>query len=347
MSRHVAVCLLVLLAASVSTAVTQDATRVQELIAQLKNKDEAVRLKAAKELGKLKEKAKDAIPALTIAASKDEDEDVRAVAKKSLEAIKDAVGQGDKDKLNEVLVPLIKDLKGKSAEKRIAALDKLADLGTKAWDAGPDVVEFGILKAPPAVQEAATATLEKIDPEAYKPIVTLIVDKSELNKVEAIERLGALGRKGKSAMPLLKQLYVQLVNNDPFVGRAAATLHAMTKIAPDDKVVIDTVLDLVSRPVHPQRRTSPRQLLVQPTFNLPPRSIAIELLRELEIENKKKVTALIAALNDPECRVLAATELGKLGADAKDAVPVLTKLKLDSDRAVRDAAAAAIELIKQ
>jgi hypothetical protein len=44
----------------------------------------------------MKEKAKIAIAALTVAASRDADEDVRSVAKRSLEAIKDAIAQNDK-----------------------------------------------------------------------------------------------------------------------------------------------------------------------------------------------------------------------------------------------------------
>jgi hypothetical protein len=110
----------------------------------------------------------------------------------------------------------------------------------------------------------------------------------------------------------------------------------MTKIAPDDKGVIETVLELVSMPV-----------ARQPRSNLPPRSPAIELLPEIKTDNKKRVAALITALNDPTCRAQAATELGKLGPAAAAAVPLMTKLKLDSDKAVRDAASAAIDLIKQ
>jgi HEAT repeat protein len=337
MSRHVAVFLFTLVAtlAVISTAMAQDATAVQELITKLKDKDEAVRLKAAKDLGKMKEKAKDAIPTLTITASRDADEDVRAVAKKALEAIKDALDQGEKDKIREVLDPLVKDLKGKDAEKRVSALDKLADLGTRARDAGADVVEFGVLNSTPSIREVATATLEKIDPEAHKLIVTVLIDKEERHKLDAIQGLEALGRKGKSGLPVLKYYYVQKVTNDRSGGRyAGVALQAMTKIAPDDKGVIDTVVAVVLKPL-------------QANLALPARSLAIELLPDLKMEKKNKVVALVAALDDPVCRAQAVTALGKMGPDAKDALPVLTKLKLDGDKAVREAAAAAVELIKE
>jgi HEAT repeat protein len=50
---------------------------------------------------------------------------------------------------------------------------------------------------------------------------------------------------------------------------------------------------------------------------------------------------------DEAVRRRAAKELGKLGPDARAALPVLTKLKLDPDLQVREAATTAIELIKQ
>jgi HEAT repeat protein len=64
---------------------------VPALIRQLKDKDDFVRLKAAKSLGKLGVDAKDAIPALLETSTKDEDVDVRSVAKQALEKINDAV----------------------------------------------------------------------------------------------------------------------------------------------------------------------------------------------------------------------------------------------------------------
>ena len=62
---------------------------------------------------------------------------------------------------------------------------------------------------------------------------------------------------------------------------------------------------------------------------------------------REQVAALIGALTDPECRAQAATALGHMGADAKEALPLLTKLKLDEDKAVREAAAAAINQISE
>src|SRR5262249_29606383 len=72
---------------AVSEILGGDSNSVEGLIRALKDKDEAVRLKAAKGLGRMGEEAKGAIPALT-QALKESDEDVRRVAAAALDKIK-------------------------------------------------------------------------------------------------------------------------------------------------------------------------------------------------------------------------------------------------------------------
>ncbi len=110
----------------VSASFAYRAPSVESLIKQLKDKDEVVRLKAAKELGKLGTDAKDAIPALT-EALKDTDEDVRSVAKKAIALIKDAVAAIDKSSALKVLTDCLKDAKSKDEEtqkKRVCGIGK-------------------------------------------------------------------------------------------------------------------------------------------------------------------------------------------------------------------------------
>ncbi len=77
------------------------------------------------------------------------------------------------------------------------------------------------------------------------------------------------------------------------------------------------------------------------------RSSGLELIDRITTTNAKRVTALIAATAaEPFQRVTAVEKLGKIGADAKPALPTLTMLKLDSDTKVREAATKAIEAIK-
>lgn len=114
------------LAPSTMSADDPNPDDVAELIAHLKDPDETVRLKAAKELGKLKAKAKPALETLGKVAESDPDEDVRSVAKMSRAAIRDA---SETDPVAQKLAAAKDDYKA-AAEKARAGL--LADLKRKA-----------------------------------------------------------------------------------------------------------------------------------------------------------------------------------------------------------------------
>ena len=175
---------------------------VEQLIKQLRDKDEAVRLKAAKELGRLKEKAKDAIPALT-AATEDPDEDVQAVAKKSLAAIKGAIGADEKGEL----APLIKDLKSKDYKVRLKALDTLEKKGEDAKDAAKPICEAIIQDQNPKVALAALTTLEKVQPDLYKHVSVLLLDQAGYHRRQALGELAKMGEKAAPSIPILLAKY--------------------------------------------------------------------------------------------------------------------------------------------
>lgn len=319
---------------------------VEKLIKQLSDPDETVRLKAAKELGKLKEKAKDAIPALTL-ATKDADEDVRSVAKKALAAVKEAVGDEDAEKINERLVPIIKELQAKDNKVRLAAIAKLEEMGAEAKPAGAALVEFGMLNINPKVQEAATAAFEKIDPVIHKEVLTILVDENLANRDRAVENLKSLGVRAKSAVPVIKLYHNnlsqglapgpggKLVLRKVFTRTPPHTLKALVAIAPDDTDVQRIVLNLVGGSDDASRGGIER-------------SEAILIMHSLKLENKQKYASLMAGLAASKGqRSLLIQELGKLGTDAKAALPVLQQLKTDKEAAVRAAANAAIEAIKE
>lgn len=107
---------------------------VAKLIAQLKDRDETVRLKAAKELGKLKARAKPALEALGKVAESDPDEDVRSVAKNSRTAIRDAV---ETDPVAQKLAAAKEEYKAAAEKARaglLADLKKKEDAAQKAGD---------------------------------------------------------------------------------------------------------------------------------------------------------------------------------------------------------------------
>jgi HEAT repeat protein len=344
---------------------------VDALIKQLSDKDESVRLKAAKELGKLKEKAKDAIPALKVATT-DADEDVREVAKKALAAIKEATDKIDAAKVDEKLVPLIKDMRSKDNKVRLAAIAKLEELGADAKPAGAAIVEYGMMSPNTAVKNAANAAFEKIDPLVHKEIITVYYDEDEEKKNAAVTSLQLMGSKAKAAVPIIKGYHQFLVGKHRYTP--SNTLAALVKIAPDDESVQAAILALVGGSDSALPRSNIRgrdrefvvklmhELKIDDKQKLAPlvsgiaaagrfyerdREMMIAELGKLRVENKEKYPALMMALSKNMTeRALIINELAKLGTDAKGALPVLMALKTDKEEAVRIAANNAIEAIK-
>lgn len=375
MPKPLAIALLALsLGLLVATCSTSSAApaEVEALIKQLSDKDESVRLKAAKELGKLKEKAKDAIPALKVATT-DSDEDVREVAKKALAAIKEATEKIDAAKVDEKLLPLIKDMRSKDNKVRLATIAKLEDLGADAKPAGAALVEFGMMSPNAAVKNAANAAFEKIDPLVHKEIITVYYDEDEDKKNAAVTSLQLMGGKAKAAVPIIKGYHQFLASKSR--RTPSHTLTALVKIAPDDESVQTAILGLVGGSdallPHGYFRGSSRAFIVNlmhelkiddkqklaplvtglavagTRFDGKDREMMIAELGKLRIENKEKYPALMTALSKNVTeRALIINELAKLGADAKAALPVLMALKTDKEEAVRTAANNAIEAIK-
>lgn len=371
--------------ASLSSLVAADTPpEVAKLIEQLKDRDETVRLKAAKELGKLKEKAKDAIPALT-AATSDSDEDVRLVAGKSLALIKEATGKGapakgDAAKADAKVALLIKEMQSKDAKVRIAAIAKLEELGEEAKPAGAALVEFGMLSTLKGVKEAAAAALEKIDPVPYKHIATLCFDTELLKTIVAIDELGKLGEDARSALPVIKKMYISNVTPRLPGQRVSIPVHmlnAMAKISPEDQSVGKLVLEAVgyagwfditrslNRRVRDGDISVAAVLLTKSikasdkdkaaalangaatVFYTEDRKVMIDEIGNLDIDNKSKLALYLGLLKSFKAdRAIAIAKIGELGADAKTALPVLLGLKTDKEEAVRSAASAAIEAIK-
>jgi HEAT repeat protein len=298
------------------------------------------------------------------------------VAKKSLAAVQEAGGKADGPKVDEGVATLIKDLKGKDQKVKLAAIAKLEAMGEKAKPAGAALVEFGMMSATAAIKAASTAAFEKIDPEVYKHVVTILVDEDLKQRGRAVEALAAMGTDAQAAAPAIKWLHQLIFNTTK--QAPAFTVDALVKIAPDDVAVQGMILQLVGGPDNVLPEWPGREFaLLNPT----PRKPMLALLEKIGIEDKRKVPALVAGIGNCEFpedeALLVATlggltldgkdkcaallkglakahtkraqvveQIGKLGADAKAALPTLKALKTDKEQAVREAATAALEAIK-
>jgi hypothetical protein len=228
-------------------------------------------------------------------------------------------------------------------------LGKIAELGPKAAEAAEALVEIMMDKSPAARSKAATA-LEAVDPEIHRLVMTLFIGQ---HKIKALERIADMGTDGKAALPVVLKIAMSPypVGNDvrPDPSLHLAALTAMRKIAPDDKRVAKVILTLASR-------TQKVRVFVNPydTNNLalqnPDNTIrlaALKNLDEMDIAAKEKVPALMTALREPACLMLAIRALERMGPDASAALPALRPLMNSPNDVVRDAATTAVRKIEK
>jgi HEAT repeat protein len=289
--------------------------------------DDVIRLKAIQTLAEVGKDSPEIVQAL-VDASKSSDDRVRKAAKDALDKLQGPAAKKKREKVD----ALVKEVKSKDKAARLKAMDDLAAMGPEAKEAGQALVE-AMLDKTPAIATKAGDALEKIDPDVYKLVLTLAIDRDARARENAIDSLAKLGAEGKAAVPVL---FVASLN----VEHASHALQALTKVAPNDARVIDAVLR--NLPVAPAEIAKGERFIT----NSGPRATAISVLDSVTIPPTKSVPALISAMNDPRVRVDAINALGKIGPKAHESVPVLSKLKRDSSENVRDAAGKALEKIE-
>ena len=209
------------------------AKAVAGLAKLLKDGDDVTRRQAAQALGEAGLAAK-AVRHDLDDATNDSDEGVRREARKAVAAIDAAAVEDKKAQTRQKLVPLLKDLKDKSAAVRQKALEGIAVLGPDAVDASEQVLDKLTDKSP-AVQRAALDALEKVNPPLYKPMLTVMVDQNLQAKYLAIQQLGKMGPDAKATVPFLIRRYQTQAadaNFRDYYGRII--LKALQSIDPDN-----------------------------------------------------------------------------------------------------------------
>jgi HEAT repeat protein len=280
----------------VGGAVPQTKDDVPKLIKELKDKDEIVRLKAAKALGKLGADAKDAIPALT-EALKDSDEDVRSVAKQALAKIKEVVQASEKSDTLVLLAQHLKDTKSVDTDVRSKAILGLAKLlktddETVRSTAAKALGEAG-LAAQPVLKElndSAKDPVEGVRREARKAISAIETAIAEEQKAKTLEKLAPLLKDLKDKNPAVRQKAIESIAEMGADASAASEqlINALNDKAP---AVQQSALDALEK--------------VNPALHKP----VLTLLVDMNFQTKMD----------------AVKELGKLGSDAKPAIPLLLR----------------------
>jgi len=311
---------------------------VPALTALVSGKDKWVSLHAVSALGKMGQGAKDAVPAL-IAALKEPDRNVR------LHAV-GALGEMG-PQAREAVPALIEALR--DIRIREATLEALEKIGLETPEAAPalvsilrveglyafaaeNLVAIGRQAVPPLIRalqgqdldnrETAARILADIGPQARAAVPALIealTDQDRGLRVQAAITLGEIGPSAKEAVPALFEAL-----KDPKTYEAS--MRALERIGFDSKVAIPELIEAL-------KYEDLRTYAAQGLLDIGPETIP-ELIRALEGDYGP-------------VQAYAAWILGKMGPDAKAAVPALTDALWDRDKQVRGTAQWALQEIKK
>jgi HEAT repeat protein len=243
-------------------------------------------------------------------------------------------------------------------KSREQAIDQLADLGSKAKPAVPQLIEA--LKAKePGIRWRAARALGEIGPGAAagaEPLAGALKDSDIHVRSHAAYALGAIGEASQKYVAALAAL---ITDPDPHVRRAA--IRAIDRIHPDSEEIVTDIAAALSAADPSVAVAAVRSLAAYGKQALP---AAIKVLRDSEPKSKARywacvllaefgadaadaVEPLVGALSDEDVgiRMQATLALGHIGPSAKAAVPALSKELDDPLTGVAYTAAYALGMI--
>jgi HEAT repeat protein len=252
---------------------------------------------------------------------------------------------------NPDLARLVRRLRSENATDRIQAANELASLGEAARPAARALCEAA---TDDQVRQAAIEALEKIQPALAKPITTLLVDSQAHNCIAAAEKLAAMGDSASPAIPVLIWHAKNAPIRFPYRENLPLDIQALTKIGPTDPETVRAIIDHVQSPVTRKAnlvRDQEERVVALKALGALSRNQG-SLRREIVVCLEKALTECERE-NNPEnyyhIDLCLATirSIAEFGSDAKQAIPLLKRLKLDKDMQVRQAAASALEQIEK
>ncbi len=341
---------------------------VPGLIEKLRDRDPAVRSKAATALNQLGPEAKDAIPAL-VATLQDEDAVVRQKA---------VIAMGLIRAHPEVAIPALrKAVKDRGALPEAegtsiteAAIIAIGNYGPAAKDAVPDLLELarGEDYSPKQLAVGALGRIRS-NPEQVIPLLRDILERKNEGylKASAASSLSAFGPDPRSLALILKALPCEDVE-DPYRKRViqASLVRDIGRMSEYAQPVVGQLVAIFTdrkAAYHWQVRHSALQAITDlgPLAKeaAPPlveclgsRDFAIyerDIVKALDSIGDDAIDPLIRNLQNPsdQARRATAEALGELGPKAAAAIPALEQAAQDQNLRVRDRAAEALKKIKQ
>ena len=318
---------LIALSAGVDAQLSSEAKPPADPIEALQDPDAAVRLEAARAIGKLGPKAQSAVPAL-VKALGDDDADVRAGAARAIGAI----GPAAKSAVP-ALLEALKDqgyflgARGELPSEVpvwVAVSEALGDVGPAAL---PELIA-ALKDEHPQVFAGAANAIHRIGPEAkeaVEPLVKLVKKDDAFARRAGIYGLMGIGPEAKAAVPAL----IEALDHEHFHTQYWAC-RALREIGPGAKAAVPVLVRLLKDDMASVRRHAAQAL----------GGIGPEI-------GEEAIASLTAALKDPTepVREDAAIALGKIGPPAKAAAPALEKALAKGPLAARAPGARSLWLI--
>lgn len=225
---------------------------------------------------------------------------------------------------------LTEQLRSKDSKKQIEAANSLKSLGVSANSATEALCEMS-LSANHDVRQASLEAIESIRPDLHPHITTMVVDPKGFI-VAAVEGISRLGDRGKPATPVLLAAFRASYDDKkallvPSGGNFRATMYALAKVgsAENDfvKAVSDVAMSDNARLNDAMRRDCVAIIAIIGTKH-----------PELSKQMLDTLTAIANKANDSDlCWTVEA--IGKMGARATDAIPLVKKLKIHKNANVR------------
>jgi HEAT repeat protein len=245
----------------------------------------------------------------------------------------------DKDDVSPDLAALIKGLRNKQSKIRIKAAEDIGKLGEEAAPAAKPLCN-AMMDGSAKVATAALDSLEKVRPDLYKPLSTLVLDSTPAKQLAAVKEIGLMGEKANPAMKLLlARLRTELSRPRSYNQRGLSEMSlayfaAIRQIKPDDAETVKLFRVMAGLSDRDSYARLESLIFLE------------DWAGEDESKRKEVLSLLNVGLDDAVCQLNCIQTAGGYGVLAKDFVPKLKKLKLSSLEQIRDAAGVAADKIE-
>lgn len=241
---------------------------------------------------------------------------------------------------------LIKDLKAKEAKTRLKAAESLGDVPED--DKVTIALADAMFDTNAGVATAALKSLEKQRPDLYKPLSTMLLDKSSLIRIKAAAELSGLGEKAKPAVRAM----TGIAKRDIQVYLAPTGQRGRS---PDSGLgnLIEVNLKEIKKIGITDKEVAAVMSAIANTAEAPGRFTALEALAEWA--KREKEDAILFAAVKPwftekhfSYQVAACGAVADFGEPAKKEFgKTLESLKLSSVKKVRDAATETLDTLSK